>query len=322
MKPKILFLTSGRDVPSSRFRVRQFFPLLRKHAVPHEAPCRPSKDLTYHAFRFGGRPWGWALHAAKLFSRYTAMARAPLHDLVYLERELLVPSAPRLERRALAWAKRSIFDFDDAIYLRHPEAIAEICRRATHVVVGNATLAAWARQHTDRVSVVPTAVDTDRWRPGTRDGRTVVWTGSADNLKHLEAIRPRIRAPLRVVCDRRPSFDCEFVPWSPASEVEALRTASVGIMPLADSEWTRGKCGFKLLQYMACGLPCVASPVGVNAEILGDTGVATEDWESGIARAMALDGAPARARVEALYSVKAVFPRWWEVIAQVLDPKS
>ncbi len=317
--PKILFLTSGRDVPSSRFRVMQYLPLLKEVARVSVAPCRPPKDLGAYDFPFGGPPLAAALFAAKLFSRLTAICRAPLHDLVYLERELLVSCAPALEKLAIRMAPRAIFDFDDAIHLRHPVAIAAICARAGTVIVGNETLAAFARAHAPRVEIVPTPVDTDRWTPGARDGKTVVWTGSADNLGFLEAIRSRIKAPLRVVCNRKPRFDCEFVPWSRETEVDALRTAAIGIMPLPDDEWARGKCGFKLLQYMACGLPCVASPVGVNAEIVGETGVLTEDWEAGIERALRMDGAAARARVEERYSVRALFPRWWGAILATLS---
>ena len=317
-KPQLLFLTSGRDTPSSRFRVMQYLPKLREVARPSVSPCRPQKDLTQRDFSFGGWPLGMMIGLAKIFSRLTAIARGPLHDLVYIERELLLRWSPAFEKLAMKMAPRSIFDFDDAIYLRHPEKIAAICSRATRVIVGNETLAAFARQHTDRVSIVPTAIDTDRYHPGTRDGKTVVWTGSAENLKYLAAIRSRIRQPLRVVCNRKPDFDCEFIPWSPATEVSALRDAAVGIMPLPDEEWTRGKCGFKLLQYMACGLPSVASRVGVNAEIVGDTGVIGEDWEIGIERALSMDGAKARARVEDRYSVQAVFPRWWDAIQAAL----
>jgi len=317
-KPRLLFLTSGRDTPSSRFRVMQYLPKLREVARPSVSPCRPQKDLTQRDFPFGGVVLGAMLGSAKLFSRLSAICRAPLHDLVYIERELLIRWTPSLEKLAMKVSPRSIFDFDDAIYPRHPDRIAAICARASRVVVGNETLAAFARRHTDRVSVVPTAIDTRRYTPGTRDGRTVVWTGSADNLKYLAGIRAKIKAPLRVVCNRRPDFDCEYIPWSPSTEVEALRSAAVGVMPLPDEEWTRGKCGFKLIQYMACGLPCVASPVGVNADIVGDTGVVGEDWEQGIAKAMSMDGVPARVRVEERYSLDAVFPRWWDAIQAAL----
>ena len=122
-----------------------------------------------------------------------------------------------------------------------------------------------------------------------------------------------------MVCNKKPSFPCEYVPWNPADEAEAIRTAQVGVMPLPDNDWARGKCGLKILQYMACGLPAVASPVGVNPEVMGDTGVATEDWPSGIERAMGMDGAAARKRAVDHYSVRAVFPRWLEAMRAAID---
>jgi len=319
IRPKILFLTSGRDSPSSRFRVIQYLPLLKDLARVSVSPCRPPKDLTHRDLRYGGWPLDLLLFVGKLVSRLTAICRGPLHDLVYLDGVLLAPWAPGLEKLAIRLAPRAIFDFGEAPHLKHTAALAAICRRVGNVIAGNEELAGFARPHEARVTVVPTAIDTGGWTPGARDRKTVVWTGMADDLKQLAAVRPRIRRPLRVVCTRKPDFECEFVPWSRESEKEALRSASVGILPLPDDERTRGRCGIELLQYMACGLPCVASPVGVNADIVGPTGIVTEDWESGIEQALAMDGRAARARVQERHSVQAVFPRWWAAIQTAIS---
>jgi len=153
-KPKLLFLTSGRDTPSSRFRVMQYLPRLREVARPSVSPCRPQKDLTQRDFRFGGGVLGLTLGTLKMVSRLLAIARGPLHDLVYIERELLVRWSPKLEKLAMKVAPRSVFDFDDAIYLpnvsranrvfgglKAPGKVAGIVRRARLVVAGNDHLA-------------------------------------------------------------------------------------------------------------------------------------------------------------------------------------
>ncbi len=138
---------------------------------------------------------------------------------------------------------------------------------------------------------------------------------------------------LRIVCDRPPPFDCgapvEFIPWTPEVEVEAVRTADIGLMPLPNDEWTSGKCGYKVLQYMACGLPSISAPYGIISDMIdaGTCGLAaqdTEEWQDGFERLIddkelrRLVGETARYRAETIYSLKAVYPRWRDVLEMQL----
>jgi glycosyltransferase involved in cell wall biosynthesis len=165
--------------------------------------------------------------------------------------------------------------------------VAAIARRADLVIAGNTTLADWFMPYTRRIEILPTAVDCNRFQPRQRPaaesgGFTLGWIGTVGNLSYLQAIevplanflRRHDDATLLVVADRPPVFAAipgdrwSYRPWNEADEVAAINVMDVGLMPLPDSEWARGKCSYKMLQYLACGKPVVVSPVGMNGEVL------------------------------------------------------
>jgi glycosyltransferase involved in cell wall biosynthesis len=197
-----------------------------------------------------------------------------------------------------ALSRRRVFDVDDAIYVRKPRWLgqapnesvwrkrkfAATCRWVDVVAAGNDVLAGVARASARDMAVLPTSIDVSAYtatHASADDAPTIAWIGSPENLIYLEMIRPALarlteRHPtlkLRVICSRFPDWtdvSVEKIPWSAASEAESLAAAHIGVMPLTDDAWARGKCAFKLLQYMAAALPCVASPVGANKEAVID----------------------------------------------------
>jgi glycosyltransferase involved in cell wall biosynthesis len=207
-----------------------------------------------------------------------------------------------LERLVASLGRPLIYDFDDAIFklhttqvnrrfgwLKFPGKTATICRISSHVVVGNAWLADYARRFNQNVTVIPTSIDTDDYRPAKKNGsngRLVVgWTGSSTSQTHLEMFAPLLRdltarrhVELRVISDREPvlpGIDYVWRQWSAQSEVEELSHFDIGIMPMPDDEWSRGKCAAKALQYMGLGIPTVCSAVGANCEVIqhGENGL-------------------------------------------------
>ena len=212
-------------------------------------------------------------------------------DVVVLHQIKLSAMEARLFARL---SRRRVFDVDDAIYVRKPRRLgvpaddsawrkkkfAATCRWVDVVAAGNEVLAAAARAAAPAVVIFPTSIDTAVYQPTTAaatDPPTIVWIGSPENLVYLEMIRPALarlagRHPtlkMRVICSQFPDWpeiNVERTAWSTATEARALAGAHIGVMPLSDDEWARGKCAFKLLQYMATALPCVASPIGANTE--------------------------------------------------------
>ncbi|MCG3134852.1 MAG: hypothetical protein HMLKMBBP_02256 [Planctomycetes bacterium] len=269
-------------------------------------------------------------------------------DLVLLSRKLFSGIETALLRRS---AKRLAFDFDDAVCFRdstrgRPKSLvrrrrfSHVVRSADVVTAGNPYLASLATECGARsVVVAPTPVDTDRYTPGPapRGGFRVGWIGSRSTRPYLSIAEAAVCAFVRatpgasfaVMADCPPSgFDgvpVEFTRWSEESEVPFLRSLHAGIMPLPDDPWTRGKCGFKLLQSMACGTPVVASPVGVNADIVGAAcgrlASSGAEWIGALsalaadpARARAM-GAAGRAEAEARWSSAVLGPRFAAALA-------
>jgi glycosyltransferase involved in cell wall biosynthesis len=275
-------------------------------------------------------------------------------DVVVLHQIKLSAMEARLFARL---SRRRVFDVDDAIYVRKPRRLgdaaddsawrkrkfAATCRWVDIVAAGNDVLAGVARASAPAVVILPTSIDTVLYQPTTAtaaDPPTVVWIGSPENLVYLEMIRPAlarltIRYPalkMRVICSRFPDWpeiNVERIAWSTATEAQALAAAHIGVMPLSDDEWARGKCAFKLLQYMAAALPCVASPVGANTEAVIDRvngfhARTDAEWEQGLESLIrspelrARFGASGRRHVESRYAMQTYRERYLELLTRLV----
>jgi glycosyltransferase involved in cell wall biosynthesis len=302
---------------------------------------------------------GWQVRAERFPSgRYglrTWERRALLReaDVVVLHQIKLSAMEARLFASV---SRRRIFDVDDAIYVRKPRRLGEAaddspwrkrkfaatCRWVDVVAAGNDVLAGVAHASARSVTILPTSIDTTAYQPtraAAADPPTIVWIGSPENLVYLEMIRPALarltgRYPalkMRVICSRFPDWtevNIERIAWSSATETEALAAAHIGVMPLTDDEWARGKCAFKLLQYMAAALPCVASPVGANTEAVidgfnGFHARTVDEWERHLEflirspEVRASFGASGRAHVESRYAMSTYQARYLELLRRL-----
>ena len=330
--------------PSSRYRVYQLVPLLEQMGFACEVSPGIGKELYEQLYLRGGGSKLAALRAVWQ-QRRQDLRRVNDFDAVFIQKGFFPGLHAGIEV-AMAKRKPVIFDFDDAIWLPrqggaslaralHRETeVQQILRIATAVIAGNEFLAEYARRFNPNVTVVPSAVDTSRY-PRAAGSTTVGWIGSRTTLPYLAPLRPAfeaLRVKPRVIASGDPGvlgFPVEFRQWSLETETAELAQLGIGIAPLPDNAWECGKCGVKILQYMACSLPVVASPVGANAEIVRDgvTGFLARDateWieklrqltnDAGLRETM---GRAGRELVEQRYSVQAAAEQVATVLRQVL----
>jgi len=357
----VAFTPAPESGAAGRYRVFQFREPLRELGIELE----PAPFLDEPAFRRLYRPggvtrkaWDLARRTRVLVARLRSAGR---YDLALVHRELwpLAGAWPlSLLRRS---QPRWVFDLDDAVFLPNVSdanrrfvglkahgSVAAIAAGARAVAAGNAWLAAWARSQrpgrpADEVQVIPTVVDSVRWTPVApdHDGPVrLLWIGSPTTLRYLEAWGPvlsRLGArhselELHVIGSRLelPGLRCVSHAWSADTERTISQRCHIGLAPLADGDWERGKCGLKLLLYMALGLPAVASRAGVHPEIVtpGEDGELVDDDEMlestldrlvrDAARRSAL-GRAGRATVERRYSLRAVAPRLADLLRRAAE---
>lgn len=356
---KVLALPKyGRLGASSRMRSLQYLPWFGQADLQITmSPLLPDEFLSvrYQLGSYGA----WSLLKAYA-RRVGVLIVRKQFDVVWIEKETL-PWAPLWLELGLLRDVPFVLDYDDAIFHNYDQHRSFWVRRlfsrrldglmahAALVVGGNTYLAQRARNAGALwVEVVPTVIDLERYPsspnmtlgptaalPGPDNLPRIVWIGSPSTVQYLQLLREPLRQlamsqsfVLRVIGGGAvdfPGVQVEVLPWTEATEVENISACQVGVMPLLDSLWERGKCGYKLIQYMACGLPVVASSVGVNPEIVrnGENGYLAstpEDWVSALAQLLqspslrAQMGAAGRRRVEDEYCIQKTGP----LMAQLL----
>jgi len=294
---KILLLSKySRKGASTRLRSLQYLPFLESEGFQVTVSSLFDDQYLDQLYQHGKRA---PLRMMMLyFRRLVVLLGAFRYDLIWIEKEIF-PYMPAFAERMLHFlGKRYVVDYDDAVFHSYDLSGNPVLRRvlgrkidvvmrcASCVVAGNEYLASRAKAAgATRVELVPTVVDPTRYSPigSSMASRPVIgWIGSpstqgyvVDIARVLTSQCQKHNARLRLVgasvniASEFPGVDVDVVPWSEASEAELIAGMDIGIMPLPDGPWEKGKCGYKLIQYMACAIPVIASPVGVNVDIVG-----------------------------------------------------
>ena len=352
------FTKYGRMAASTRQRLLQYAPALETQGV--ELDFRPLLDDEYVRSLATGRRYPRTNIAAAYLRRMGEIAVKPLGDAVFVYGELLPWLPSSLERILQLRGRPMIYDIDDAFfhtYDRHRNPFVRsilgskfepLLRAATACICGNPYVRDYVSQYCDSTFVIPTVVDTDKYTPTRNDHEfppVIGWIGSPTTWPYVRPLLPLLndlvrggRARVKVVgagaaaaADSFPGL--ELIDWSEECEIDEIRSFDVGIMPVPDDDWAHGKSGYKLIQYMACGLPVLASPIGVNSDIVGhgESGylaATTDEWRVGLERLIgnadlrSALGSRGRARAVAHYSLATYAPRLVDIVVKAANASS
>lgn len=327
---EIAFLVPRPDKPSTRFRVQSYLPFFSEAGFRTSIFSLSQKALNRWKFFYSLRHFDLVLVQKKLFS---------FAELLFIRQR----------------AKRLVYDFDDAVMFKGGENMdflnpqrqkrfERTVRMCDWIIAGNKYLKKEANLFSKRVSVLPTPVDTDKYIPREEHTfskvLTIGWIGSRSTVAYVEALLPvfyEIKAKfpqvtIKVVSDSFEALngaaEIERVQWREKEEVKDLQSFDIGIMPLPNNPWTKGKCGFKLLQYQAVGIPVICSPVGVNREMVteGVNGLfayTNEEWFERLRRLITSPelrmrmGRTGRKRVLDEYSLKVIWPQFFSTLKRI-----
>ena len=305
------------EAPSQRFRFEQYLNILKNN------------NIHYHQYSFlTNQAWKILYQPGKILQKsfwilYGFLRRLVIvllvykYDFVFIHREASPIGPPIFEWMiAKIWRKKIIYDFDDAIWLANTSEqnkiaarikwhhkVSSICKWSYKISAGNRYLADFALQYNKNVIINPTTIDTEGMHNPTKKVAnkvfTIGWTGTHSTMPYMIPILPildelaeKYAFKLLIISNQKPEFDrsyVEFIKWNKSTEIQDLQKMDVGIMPLTDDKWAKGKCGFKALQYMSLKIPAIVSPVGVNTEIV-DHGINgficnnPEEWKDALSR--------------------------------------
>lgn len=343
MKILFLFPYPAGTAASQRFRFEQYLDYLKEEGIQIDRQSfldEKTWAILYQPGHYFQKLWGII---RGFLRRYSLIFRVRNYDFIFIHREGSPLGPPLLEWfLARILRKKLIFDFDDAIWLPNTTASNAIAARlkfhqktgqiihwSYRVSAGNAYLADYARSNNPEVIINPTTIDTENWHNRVKvhreaDKPVIGWTGTHSTLPYLDMLVPILQKlekeysfDFLLIANQAPHFQLDalvFQAWRKQEEIDDLLRMHIGLMPLQDDQWAQGKCGFKALQYMALGIPALASPVGVNRQIIkpGQDGYLCEreeDWEKALRDLLAQPvlraqmGKKAREKIVDQYSV-------------------